>query len=109
MLSASAGAFIRSGWLTPAMREARFGVIVNMSSVTGKTYSEVVGAHYAAFKAGLIGLTKQAAAELGAFGIRVNAIAAERIETLLILTVSGRVNERQFRQLRWGGLASRKK
>jgi 3-oxoacyl-[acyl-carrier protein] reductase len=30
--------------LAPAMREARFGAIVNMSSVAGKTYSEVVGA-----------------------------------------------------------------
>jgi 3-oxoacyl-[acyl-carrier protein] reductase len=90
--------------LAPAMREARFGAIVNMSSVAGKTYSEVVGAHYAASKAGLIGLTKHAAAELGPFGIRVNAIATGRIETPLILTVSGHVNERQIQATPLGRL-----
>jgi 3-oxoacyl-[acyl-carrier protein] reductase len=91
-----AGAFHTVRVLGPAMRAAGFGAIVNMSSVAGKTYSEVVGAHYAASKAALIGFTKHAAAELGPFGIRVNAIAPGRIETPLILTVPKEVNERQM-------------
>jgi 3-oxoacyl-[acyl-carrier protein] reductase len=99
-----AGAFHTIRLLTPAMREAGFGAIVNMSSVAGKTYSEVVGAHYAASKAGLIGLTKHAAAELEPFCIRVNAIAPGRIETPLILTVSGHVNERQIQATPLGRL-----
>jgi 3-oxoacyl-[acyl-carrier protein] reductase len=90
-----AGAFHTVRLLSPAMCAAGFGTIVNMSSVAGKTYSEVVGAHYAASKAALIGFTKHAAAELGPFGIRVNAIAPGRIETPLILTVPKEVNERQ--------------
>jgi len=81
--------------LAPAMRAAGTGHIVNMSSVAGRTYSVVVGAHYAATKAALIGLTKHLAGELGPYGIRVNAIAPGRIDTPLIRTVDDAVNAGQ--------------
>ncbi|MCG7360405.1 3-oxoacyl-ACP reductase FabG [Roseomonas sp. ACRSG] len=89
------GCFNAIRLLTPAMRAAGHGSIVNMSSIAGRTYSMVVGAHYAATKAALIGLTKHLAGELGPYGIRVNAIAPGRIDTPLIRTVPDEVNQRQ--------------
>lgn len=83
--------------LSPAMREAGRGWIVNLSSVAGKTYSPIVACHYAASKAALIGLTKHLAAELGPFGIRVNAIAPGRIETPMVRGVGEAVNAEQAR------------
>lgn len=90
------GCFNTIRLLSPAMRDAGFGCIVNMSSVAGRTYSVVVGAHYAATKAALIGLTKHLAGELGPYGIRVNAIAPGRIDTPLIRTVDDSVNAGQI-------------
>ncbi|WP_206667986.1 SDR family oxidoreductase [Teichococcus oryzae] len=88
------GCFNAIRLLSPRMRETG-GSIVNMASVAGRTYSPVVGAHYAATKAALIGLTKHLAGELGPYGIRVNAIAPGRIDTPMIRTVSDEVNRGQ--------------
>jgi 3-oxoacyl-[acyl-carrier protein] reductase len=65
----------------PAMQRARFGRIVNISSraALGKELRSV----YAATKAGLIGLTRTLALELGSHGITVNAIGPGPIETEL--------------------------
>ncbi|KAB1073086.1 3-oxoacyl-ACP reductase FabG [Methylobacterium planeticum] len=100
------GAFNTARALAPGMRAARRGWIVNMSSVAGKTYSPIVACHYAATKAGLIGLTKHLAAELGPFGVRVNAIAPGRIETPMVLAVAGTVNEEQVRLTPMGRLGT---
>lgn len=89
------GVFNTMRLLTPVMKDKGFGAIVNMSSIAGKTYSNVVGAHYAATKSALIGFTKHTAAELGPFGIRVNAIAPGRIDTPLIRTVAAEINQAQ--------------
>ena len=91
------GCFNAIRLLSPAMRAAGHGAIVNMSSVAGRTYSPIVAAHYAATKAALIGLTKHAAAELGPFNVRVNAIAPGRIETPMVLAVGQAVNDEQVR------------
>jgi 3-oxoacyl-[acyl-carrier protein] reductase len=50
------------------------GVIINVSSVVG-LYGNIGHTNYAAAKAGLIGMTKALAKELGRKGIRVNAVA----------------------------------
>ena len=100
------GAFHTVRALTPAMREAGRGWIVNLSSVAGKTYSPIVACHYAASKAGLIGLTKHLAAELGPFGIRVNAIAPGRIETPMVRAVGDTVNDEQARLTPMGRLGA---
>lgn len=92
--------------LSPAMREAGQGWIVNMSSVAGKTYSPIVACHYAATKSALIGFTKHLAAELGPFGIRVNAMAPGRIETPMMRGVNPAVNEEQVRLTPMGRLGA---
>ena len=60
--------------LTPVMIKQRAGSIINMSSVVG-VHGNAGQANYAASKAGMIGLTKSIARELGSRGIRANAIA----------------------------------
>ncbi len=67
----------------PAMKAQHYGRIVNISSSAGRTVSTLGGAHYTASKAGLLGLTRAAAKELGAFGITVNAICPGMIDTEL--------------------------
>jgi NAD(P)-dependent dehydrogenase (short-subunit alcohol dehydrogenase family) len=67
----------------PAMREQKYGRIVNLSSTAGKTVSTLGGAHYTASKAALLGLTRAAAKELGLYGITVNAICPGLFDTEL--------------------------
>lgn len=64
----------------PAMARKRAGSIINMSSVVG-TNGNAGQCNYAASKAGLIGFTMSMAKEMGARGIRCNAIAPGFIET----------------------------
>lgn len=67
----------------PAMKTQKYGRIINISSSAGRTVSTLGGAHYTASKAGLLGLTRAAAKELGKFGITVNAICPGMIDTEL--------------------------
>jgi len=61
------------------MKAMQFGRIINISSLAARG-GGVVGPHYAASKAGMLGLTRYAAKELGPYGITVNAIAPAFIE-----------------------------
>lgn len=65
------------------MRERKWGRIINLSSVAAQT-GGAVGAHYAASKAGIIGLTHSCASAFVKDGITVNAIAPALIETDLV-------------------------
>jgi NAD(P)-dependent dehydrogenase (short-subunit alcohol dehydrogenase family) len=67
----------------PAMKAQRYGRIVNVSSSAGRMVSTLGGAHYTASKAGLLGLTRAAAKELGQYGITVNAVCPGMIDTEL--------------------------
>jgi 3-oxoacyl-[acyl-carrier protein] reductase len=69
------GAFYFTRAVVPAMKARRRGSIVNISSGAGRSHSLTGIQAYASAKAGLIGLTRQTAMELGAWGIRVNCIA----------------------------------
>jgi 3-oxoacyl-[acyl-carrier protein] reductase len=64
------------------MMRARWGRIVNMTSVSGIT-GNAGQANYAAAKAGLIGFTKSIAKEMGSRGITVNAVAPGYVRTEL--------------------------
>ncbi len=66
--------------VTRTMMKQRYGRIINISSVVG-VYGNAGQANYAASKAGIIGMTKSAAKELGGRGITVNAIAPGFIES----------------------------
>ncbi len=76
-------AFVACRAAARPMMRGRFGRIVNIGSVTG-----IIGnagqANYAAAKAGLIGLTKTLAAELGSKGITANVVAPGFVETSML-------------------------
>ena len=68
-------ALLAHGWA-----RARGGAVVLVSSINGER-GKLGQASYAASKAGLIGLGRTAARELGAFGVRVNVVAPGWIDT----------------------------
>jgi 3-oxoacyl-[acyl-carrier protein] reductase len=76
------GAFFTCRAVARPMLKRRAGAIVAMSSVVG-VHGNAGQTNYAASKAGLIGLTKSLAKELGGRGIRVNAVAPGYISTQL--------------------------
>lgn len=74
------GAFLCTKAVAKSMMKARYGRIINISSVVGQG-GAAGQANYAAAKAGLFGLTKSVAKELGSRGITCNAVAPGFIET----------------------------
>jgi 3-oxoacyl-[acyl-carrier protein] reductase len=75
--------FLVTQAVVPTMRAAQWGRIINLSSVAAQT-GGVVGPHYAASKAGILGLTHSYANLLAKDGITVNAIAPALIETEMV-------------------------
>ena len=69
------GTFFCSQAVIPYMKQHNYGRIINLSSIGGRTASVVTGCPYAAAKGGVISLTRRMAAEIGKYGITVNAIA----------------------------------
>jgi 3-oxoacyl-[acyl-carrier protein] reductase len=75
--------FLVTQRVLPGMRARRYGRIINISSVAALT-GGVVGPHYAASKAGMLGLTRSYASRLAKEGITVNAIAPALIDTEMV-------------------------
>jgi 3-oxoacyl-[acyl-carrier protein] reductase len=75
------GAFRLARAAAARMRERRKGAIIAVSSISGITYGWGEHVHYSAAKAGILGLVRGLAAELGADGIRVNGVAPGFIRT----------------------------
>jgi len=76
------GAFLLTQAILRPMLKNRWGRIVNITSVVGRT-GQTGQANYAASKAGLIGLTRSLARELASRAITVNAVAPGYIETAM--------------------------
>lgn len=74
-------AFLVTRALVPAMREAGWGRIVNVSSVTGPVMANRADVAYAAAKAGMVGLARAVAVDEARHGITVNAVAPGWIAT----------------------------
>ncbi len=77
------GVFLSMKYEIPEMLKQQGGVIVNMASILGQVGFPKAGA-YTAAKHGVLGLTKVAAQEYSALGIRVNAICPAFIETPML-------------------------
>lgn len=80
------GPFLMTQAVAPLMRDQGGGAIVNITSISGLRASTLRVA-YGTSKAGLAHLTKQQAAELGEYGIRVNAVAPGPVDTAMAKAV----------------------
>jgi len=87
------GAFLAIQQVLPGMMKERWGRIVNISSVVGES-GNAGQANYVASKAGLIGLTKAIAQEMGSRGVTANAVAPGFIETDMTAVLPADVKER---------------
>lgn len=87
------GAFYAIQQVLPAMMRERWGRIVNISSVVGEM-GNPGQANYVASKAGLIGLTKSLAQEVGSRNITVNAVAPGFIETDMTHVLSDELKQK---------------
>src|SRR5262245_30738548 len=76
-------AFLVTQAVLPGMRARRWGRVLNVSSVAAQL-GGIIGPHYAASKAGMLGLTHSYASLLAGEGITVNAIAPALIDTEMI-------------------------
>ncbi len=86
------GAFLMMHEICPIMVKKRWGRIINIASVAGMM-GNPGQANYAASKAGLIGLTKTLAKELGSRNITVNAISPGWIDTDMTSALTDKIKE----------------
>ncbi|MEG0661855.1 MAG: 3-oxoacyl-ACP reductase FabG, partial [Anaerovoracaceae bacterium] len=85
------------------MMKQKSGCVINLSSVSG-VYGNPAQINYSASKAGIIGMTKAAAKELGRRNIRVNAIAPGFIETDMTAVLSEEQKENAAKSISLGRL-----
>ena len=89
------GAFFAIQQVLPGMVKERWGRIINISSIVGQA-GNPGQANYVAAKAGLIGLTKSLAQELGSRNITVNAVAPGFIETDMTASLSQELKDKML-------------
>jgi 3-oxoacyl-[acyl-carrier protein] reductase len=99
------GAFYAIQQVLPGMMRERWGRIVNISSVVGAT-GNPGQANYVASKAGLIGLTKSIAREIGSRNITVNAVAPGFVETDMTHGLTPELKQKMIDQTPLGRMGS---
>lgn len=97
------GAFLMTRAVAPLMRERRQGTIINIASINGLR-GKFGQANYAASKGGLIAFTRAVARELGARGIRANAVAPGMIETPMTASLPAEIRAQAEREAALGRL-----
>jgi 3-oxoacyl-[acyl-carrier protein] reductase len=95
------GAFNCSQAVVRPMMKQRYGRIINISSVSG-VVGQAGQANYSSSKAGLIGLTKALAKEVGSRNITVNAVAPGFIETRLTVNLPAEIKEASIKMTPMG-------
>jgi len=95
------GAFLLTQALLSQMLRNRWGRIVNITSVVGET-GQAGQVNYASSKAGLIGMTRALAREVGSRGITVNAVAPGYIETPMTAVLDAKQREAMLAQIPLG-------
>ena len=95
------GVFLLCRELVPAMIERRWGRIINVTSQLGIKGGRTM-AHYAAAKAGVVGLTKSLALEVAEHNVLVNAIAPGPFETTMVAELSKEWREAKMAELPLG-------
>lgn len=84
--------------VTPIFRRQRSGKIVNITSINGLR-GKFGQSNYSASKAGIIGLTKAVAKEMGRYNVNVNAVAPGMIATEMYEGVPEEVKQRALREI----------
>jgi 3-oxoacyl-[acyl-carrier protein] reductase len=95
------GAFLLTQALLRQMMKNRWGRIINITSVVGRTGQEGQ-VNYAASKAGMIGFTRSLAREVASRGITVNAVAPGYIETPMTIVLGEKLREKMIEQIPLG-------
>lgn len=99
------GAHLCIQQVLPVMMKARFGRIINISSVVAQS-GNAGQANYVAAKAGLIGLTKAIAIEIASRNVTVNAVAPGFIETPMTDVLPDKVKEELKTRIPLGRMGS---
>jgi acetoacetyl-CoA reductase/3-oxoacyl-[acyl-carrier protein] reductase len=99
------GAFRVLRAVVPQMRKQQRGRVVQIASINGMR-GKFGQSNYSASKAGLIGLTRTAARELGSFGITVNAVAPGLIRTPMSASLPQAVLDKALAETATGRLGS---
>jgi len=92
------GAFLAIQQVLPSMMRERWGRIINISSVVGES-GNPGQANYVASKAGLIGLTKAIAQEMGSRNITVNAVAPGYVDTDMTQGLSQELKDKMLEHI----------
>ncbi len=100
------GAFICAQAVITHLKRSMHGRIINIGSLAGRTGGILAPAHYAATKAGMIGLTKVLASTVARYGVTANCIAPGTTDTPLTAEWDPQLREHILQKVPLGRLGS---
>ncbi|UCI31987.1 SDR family NAD(P)-dependent oxidoreductase [Mesorhizobium sp. B4-1-4] len=98
------GALVCCQCVLPAMAERRYGRIVFIGSLAGRTMPRIAGAAYSVSKSGLVGIARSIVSEYSQFGITANTITPGRIVTEMTGPTDTLVNKESLARIPIGRL-----